>query len=87
MFYNATSDIGDDAAQLSYVSYNVSTDITGLEFSLKWMGASRAPTFQNLGARHKKWGPCNKFKSHCNYNFIQHNSRATNIMAVAYVAA
>ena len=61
----------------------------GLEFSQKWVGASRAPTFQNLGARHKKWGPCNKctFKSHCNYNFIQHSSHGTNIMAVAYVAA
>ena len=33
---------------------------SGLEFSLKWVGASRAPTFQNLGAQHKKWGPCNK---------------------------
>ena len=38
---------------------------------------------------YKKCGPCNKcmFKLHCNYNFIQHNSHATNIMAIACVAA
>ena len=32
---------------------------TALEFSLKSVGASRAPTFQNLGTLHQKWGPRN----------------------------
>ena len=60
--------------------------ITKINVQSSYAGASRAPAFQNLGARHKKWGPCNKctFKSHCNYKFIQHMPQT---MAVAYVAA
>ena len=38
-------------------SYKLCT--AGLEFSLKLVGASRAPTFQNLGSIHQKWGPRN----------------------------
>ena len=34
--------------------YSAKVQRSGLEFSVKCVGGSRAPTFQNLGARHKK---------------------------------